>query len=158
MRRLGVPFSRGDDRGGGGGERPSRADERADTLHAWHMQAALQDPEKPMCVGVQTTPVWGDHGNYTGRCRFGAPIAPMQAAVATRGTVPYKDVSKGVTFGCGMAILPCWQGLERFAEDGLSFKEWIVTLVLAAAFGAAGGRSGYVLVRRFNPSDDDEDE
>jgi hypothetical protein len=47
----------------------------------WQMQAALQDPEKPMCVGVQTSPVWGDKGDYTGACRYGAPLGPMNAAV-----------------------------------------------------------------------------
>lgn len=47
----------------------------------WQAQAVLQNPERPMCVGVQKSPAWGDRGNYTGPCRFGAPVAPMRAAV-----------------------------------------------------------------------------
>ena len=39
------------------------------------------DPEKPMCVGVQVTPVWGKDGQYTGPCRYGAPLGMMQAAI-----------------------------------------------------------------------------
>jgi len=50
------------------------------TLFEWPF-VVHQDPEKPMCLGVQTT-TWGDgKGNYTGGCRFGAPLGPMQAAI-----------------------------------------------------------------------------
>lgn len=49
----------------------------------WQLQAALQnpDPEKPMCVGIQTAPLWGEENNYTGACRYGAPVGQMNAAV-----------------------------------------------------------------------------
>lgn len=51
------------------------------TPFEWPFVVATQDPEKPMCVGVQTT-VWGDgKGNYTGPCRYGAPLGPMQATL-----------------------------------------------------------------------------
>jgi hypothetical protein len=63
---------------------PARADAEvsaASLFLPFGMYAALQDPEKPMCVGIQTSPVWGDKGNYTGPCRYGAPLGPMNAAV-----------------------------------------------------------------------------
>jgi hypothetical protein len=39
------------------------------------------DPERPMCIGVQTNPVWGDAGQYTGNCRYGAPLGLMYQSV-----------------------------------------------------------------------------
>jgi hypothetical protein len=55
---------------------PARA-EAVSMPFAW----PFVDRSKPMCVGVQLHPVWGDHGRYTGRCRYGAPLGTMQAAV-----------------------------------------------------------------------------
>jgi hypothetical protein len=59
----------------------AQADAVPTSIFAWPFQDP--DPEKPMCIGVQTT-IWGDgKGNYTGACRYGAPLGPMQAAIKT---------------------------------------------------------------------------
>jgi hypothetical protein len=55
---------------------PARAEAVSPTF-AWQ----FGDRSKPMCVGVEVEPVWGDHGDYTGRCRYGAPLGTMQAAI-----------------------------------------------------------------------------
>lgn len=63
---------------------PAAADAEPTVLPGSIFAVPLQqnpDPEKPMCIGVQTA-TWGDgKGNYTGACRYGAPLGPMQAAI-----------------------------------------------------------------------------
>jgi hypothetical protein len=51
----------------------------------WTLQAHLAswgDPSKPFCVGVQVRPLWDDCKQYTGHCRYGAPLGGMRAAIA----------------------------------------------------------------------------
>jgi hypothetical protein len=59
-----------------------------DTLAVpWTVQARMSsgdndgfyDPSKPMCFGIELQPEWGNHGDYTGRCRYGAPIMAIAA-------------------------------------------------------------------------------
>src|SRR5436190_18943207 len=52
----------------------------------WTVHARLSgfgDPSKPMCVGVQVSPLWGNGSDYTGRCRYGAPLGAMRAAISS---------------------------------------------------------------------------
>jgi hypothetical protein len=121
------------------------------------------DPEKPMCVGVQTVP-WGDgKGNYTGGCRYGAPLGPMQAAIrqmdrkAAVGNA--KELGLSDRFGARLqgeldtiAGLPMLTGrarLKRYAQqettaakdgDGGKRASWIKhAAVNCAIFGAVAG-------------------
>lgn len=65
------------------------------------------------------------------------------------------DKITAVTIGCGMAILLSWQGLEHLAEDGLTFREWVEAIAVAAIVGALLAWQGYAIVRRFFPDDDE---
>lgn len=109
-------------------------------LLAWPAHAKATSPifawpfgqQKPMCVGVEVAPVWGEHGNYTGRCRYGAPLGPMVVAIRTMdrrlavGTAEEDGLSSG--FGdklstelsniYGLPVLRARARLKRDAKKG----------------------------------------
>jgi hypothetical protein len=110
------------------------------------------DGSKPMCVGVQLDPVWGDHGRYTGRCRYGAPLGTMQAAIQVmdrrRAVGTAREYGLGDSFAGrlsdelanidGLPVLAARKRLKRDAKDGR--KSW--TARAAANCAVAGGAVG----------------
>ncbi|HYZ64247.1 MAG TPA: hypothetical protein VE650_17490 [Acetobacteraceae bacterium] len=132
------------------------------TLFEWPFQSP--DPEKPMCLGVQTT-TWGDgKGNYTGNCRFGSPLGPMQAAIramdrrmaigrAREAGMSESAGSKLLTelnTIAGLNVVTGQKRIKRYAisetraaDDGSADKPKPSLLkrqaVLCAIFGAIGG-------------------
>jgi hypothetical protein len=119
----------------------------------WPFDAARSasfDSHKPMCVGVEVSPVWGDRGEYTGACRYGAPLGPMAAAIkamdqrAAVGTA--REHGLPAAFGVKLRTelaniyeLPMPRArarLKRDAESGR--KPWVArAAVNCAVFGAA---------------------
>jgi hypothetical protein len=137
---------------------------------AWPGRAAAMPPTfawpfgevKPMCVGIQVEPVWGDHGSYTGRCRYGAPLGTMQAAIQIMdrrraiGTAREAGVSQDSTAKLdaelahidGLPVLQARKRLKRDAKHGR--RSWTSrAAVNCAVFGAmgAGLTTLYELVR-----------
>jgi len=118
--------------------------------------------QKPMCVGVQVAPVWGDHGSYTGRCRYGAPLAGMQTAIevmdrrravgtAREGGLSPDFAGRLSTELSDIAGLPVLQARSRLKRDAKKGRRsWTArAAVNCAAFGAmgAGLTTLYELVR-----------
>ena len=135
---------------------PARADALPPAF-AW----PFADP-KPMCVGIQIEPVWGDHGSYTGRCRYGAPLGTMQAAIQTMdrrravGTAQEGGLSQDFADRLGtelsaIAGLPVLQARSRLKRDAKrGRRSWTArAAVNCAVFGglAAGLTTLYELVR-----------
>jgi hypothetical protein len=106
---------------------------------------------KPMCVGIQVEPVWGRDGAYTGRCRYGAPLGPMQTAIRTMdrrravGTAQEGGLSPDfadrltteLSTIAGLPALQARSRLERDAKRGR--RSWTArAAVNCAVFGAMG--------------------
>jgi hypothetical protein len=139
-------------------------------VFAWPARAQALPPTfawpfgepKPMCVGIQVAPVWGDHGSYTGRCRYGAPLGTMQAAIQVMdrrravGTARESGLSPDFadrlsTELSNLAGLPVLQARSRLKRDAKrGRRSWTArAAVNCAAFGAmgAGLTTLYALVR-----------
>jgi hypothetical protein len=137
---------------------------------AWPGPAAAMPPTfawpfgavKPMCVGIQVEPVWGNYGSYTGRCRYGAPLGSMEAAIGVMdrrraiGTAREAGLSPDSAAKLdtelatidGLAVWPARKRLERDAKHGR--RSWTArAAVNCAVFGAmgAGLTTLYELVR-----------
>jgi hypothetical protein len=67
-----------------------------------------------------------------------------------------QDKLTASSVACVLGLFICWQTLENYAENGLTFKEWVVGVLAGVVVGGGTGRLGYMAVRRFNPGDDDE--
>lgn len=137
---------------------------------AWPARAQAMPPtfawpfgyEKPMCVGIQVEPVWGDRGDYTGRCRYGAPLAALQPAVqlldrrraigtAEEGGLSQGSAARLSTELSDIAGLPTLQARSRLKRDARKGRRsWTArAAVNCALFGAmgAGLTTLYELVR-----------
>jgi hypothetical protein len=136
---------------------PARAEAVLSPTFAW----PVADASKPMCVGVQLDPVWGDHGRYTGRCRYGAPLGTMQAAIQVmdrrRAIGTAREYGLSETFAGklsnelavidGLPMLAARNRLKRDAKHGR--KSWTARAAAnCAVFGAAlgGGTTLYDLI------------
>jgi hypothetical protein len=121
-----------------------------------------------MCVGIQVDPAWGDKGNYTGRCRYGQPLGPMQAAIRymdrRRAVGQARELGLAERFGIRLetelntiAGLPMVTGrnrLKRYAqsetraarESGDSSKSsWLKrAAVNCATWGAYGAEATFL--------------
>lgn len=143
---------------------PARA-EAVPATFAW----PFGDP-KPMCVGVQVRPVWGYHGSYTGRCRYGAPLGTMQAAIRVmdrrRAVGGAREGGLSQRFGAklstelsniyGLPVVRARARIKRDAKKGR--RSWTArAAVNCAAFGAmgAGLTTLYDLVRYHRLDADD---
>jgi hypothetical protein len=105
----------------------------------------------PMCVGVQVAPIWGDHGDYTGHCRYGAPLGQMQAAIqvmdrrravgsAEEGGLSQSFGDKLSTELSNIAGLPTVQARARLKRDAKKGRRsWTARAAASCAmFGAMG--------------------
>jgi hypothetical protein len=108
------------------------------------------DPE-PMCVGIEVEPVWGDDGDYTGGCRYGAPLGTMQAAIqamdrrravgtAREGGLSQDFADRLSTELSVIAGLPTLQARSRLRRDAKKGRRsWTArAAVNCAVFGAMG--------------------
>jgi hypothetical protein len=144
---------------------PARA-EAVSTTFAW----SFGDRSKPMCVGVQVNPVWGDHGDYTGRCRYGAPLGTMQAAIqvmdrrravgtARENGLPERFADRLSAELATIDGLPVLAGRKRIKRDAKKGRRsWTSRAAVNCALGGAvvgGGSALYDLVveHRFDAED-----
>jgi hypothetical protein len=121
----------------------------------------FSDGAKPMCVGVQLHPVWGDHGSYTGRCRYGAPLGTMQAAIQVmdrrRAVGTAREYGLGDGFAGrlstelanidGLPVLAARERIKRDARQGR--RSWTSRAAVNCALGGAllgGGTTLYDLI------------
>jgi hypothetical protein len=135
---------------------PDRA-EAVSTTFAW----PWGDRSKPMCVGVEVEPVWGDHGAYTGRCRYGAPLGTMQAAIAVmdrrRAVGTARENGLPDAFAArlgtelanidGLPMLAARKRIKRDAKEGR--RSWTSRAAVNCALGGAvvgGGSALYDLI------------
>jgi hypothetical protein len=107
------------------------------------------DPAKPMRLGVQVAPVWGDHGDYTGRCRFGMPLGTMQASIRTMNrqvavgrarenglSESFGDkLSTEITNIAGLPTLAARKRIKRDAKKGR--RSWGARASVLCALGGA---------------------
>lgn len=131
---------------------PARADALPPTF-AW----PFADASKPMCVGVQLDPVWGDHGRYTGRCRYGAPLGTMQAAIRymdrRRAVGTAREYGLGQGFADrlstelasidGLPTLAARKRIKRDAKKGR--RSWSARAAVNCALGGAALGAGTTL-------------
>jgi hypothetical protein len=125
---------------------------------------------RPMCVGIQVDPVWGDHGVYTGRCRYGAPLGTMQAAVrvmdrrraigtAREDGLPQRfagRLSAELTNIDGLPVFSARKRIKRDAKKGR--RSWtaraaVNCAVAGAAFGGATTLYDIVVEHRLDVED-----
>ena len=136
---------------------------------AWPGRAAAMPPTfawpfgavKPMCVGVEVDPVWGDHGSYIGRCRYGAPLGTMQAAIQVmdrrRAVGPAREDGLSQGFAAkldtelanidGLPMLAARNRIRRDAKKGR--RSWTSRAAVNCALGGAmlgAGTTLYELV------------
>jgi hypothetical protein len=108
------------------------------------------DP-KPMCVGIEVEPAWGDAGDYTGACRYGAPLGTLQTALQAMdrrravGTAREGGLSQDLadrlsTELSDIAGLPTLQARSRLKRDAKKGRRsWAArAAVNCAVFGAMG--------------------
>jgi hypothetical protein len=132
---------------------------------AWPARAQAMPPTfawpfgepKPMCVGVQVAPVWGDHGSYTGRCRYGAPLGTMQAAIQVmdrrRAVGTAREYGLSQDFGgrletelssiYGLPTLAARKRIKRDAKRGR--RSWTSRAAVNCALGGAAIGAGTTL-------------
>jgi hypothetical protein len=128
---------------------------------AWPARAAALPPafvlpfgdQKPMCVGVEVEPVWGDHGVYTGGCRLGAPLGTMQAAIQVMdrrraiGTAREDGLSESFAARLstelmnidGLPVLAARKRIKRDAKKGRQSWTARAAVNCAVAGAALGG-------------------
>ena len=121
----------------------------ADPLGANALLLPWTDAAKAMCLGVQLKPVWGNRGNYTGRCRYGMPLETLRSAIYTMdrgrevGTAREYGLSQGhasslsteITNIAGLPVLAGRKRVKRDAKKGK--KSWGARSAVLCALGGA---------------------